>query len=192
MEHLDVVMVRADLAGVPQFDVPAPCAVRAYRPGDAEAWRRIQTASDAYGTFPPGRFEQQFGRDERVLAARQLYLCDGTGEAIGTMTAWLGEADAWRGWGRVHWVAVVPACQGRGLSKPLMALTLNRLRELGHERAYLTTATVRPPAINLYLRFGFLPHVQGASDVRAWRLVAPRLRPRYWQRALERVPALRA
>ena len=191
MEHIHIAMVRPDLERIPQLSVAAPFSIRGYRAGDAEAWRRIQIASDKYGTFPPEKFEQQFGRDEAVLAERQFYLCEGEGEAIGTMTAWFGEAAEWQGWGRVHWVAVVPECQGRGLSKPLMTATLNRLRELGHERAYLTTATVRPPAINLYLKFGFLPLVRGDEGLRAWRLVAPHLRAGYWERAVARVPELR-
>ena len=83
MEHLDVVMVRADLAGVPQFDVPAPCAVRAYRPGDAEAWRRIPTPSDANGPIPPGRFVQQFGRDERVVGAPPYWGCPSRPSILG-------------------------------------------------------------------------------------------------------------
>jgi len=182
LEYLRVVMVRRDLEGVPQCAVPEPYRVRWYRPGDEEVWRAIQIASDEYGEFPPGKFEEQFGRDETVLAQRQLYLCDADGRAIGTMTAWFGEARGWQGWGRVHWVAVLPEVQGRGLSKPLMTLTLNRLRELGHRRAYLTTATVRPPAINLYLKFGFQPLVRTDDDRRAWRLVGPHLKPDYWDR----------
>ena len=191
MEHIDVAMTREHLDEIPQFALLEPFTVRMYRRGDAEVWRRIQIASDEYGAFPPEKFARVFGRDEAVLAERQFYLCDGEGEAIGTMTAWFGEAAEWQGWGRVHWVAVVPECQGRGLSKPLMTATLNRLRELGHERAYLTTATVRPPAINLYLKFGFLPLVRGGEDLRAWRLVAPHLRAGYWERAVARVPELR-
>lgn len=192
MEHIDVTMVRPDLDGIPQCAVPKPFTLRDYRPGDAEVWRQIQIASDRYGTFPPEKFEQQFGRDEAVLAERQLYLCDGDGTAVGTMTAWFGEAAEWSGWGRVHWVAVVPGMQGQGLSNPLMAATLNRLRELGHTRAYLTTATVRPPAISLYLKFGFLPLVRTAGDRRAWRLVVPHLRAERWERAVARVPELRS
>jgi GNAT superfamily N-acetyltransferase len=55
----------------------------------------------------------------------------------------------------VHWVAIVPECQGIGLGKALMTLLCQRLRELGHDQAYLFTSSERVSAIRLYLRFGF-------------------------------------
>jgi len=190
MERLDVVMVRNTLDNIPQFALPAPYAVRWYRPGNEAAWRRIQTAADKFNTFPPEKFAQQFGTDPATVAQRMCFLCDGRNREVGTMTAWFGEAAEWEGWGRVHWVAVVPELQGLGLSKPLMAATLTRLAELGHTRAYLTTATVRPTAINLYLKCGFLPHIRDAADLRAWQLVRSKLRPEYWQPALKQVAEL--
>jgi len=192
VEYIDVMMVRGDLEGIPHFELPEPYRVRPYRPGDAETWRRIQAASDRFGTFPPEKFARVFGTDESVLAARQLYLCDGEGEAIGTMSAWFGESEEWRDWGRLHWVAVVPKHQGQGLARPLLTLTMNRLAELGHARAFLGTATPRLAAINLYLKFGFLPHVRSDEDIRAWRLAAPHLKADYWDRAAARVPELSA
>ena len=188
MEHIRLAMIRDDLADVPQFPLPAPYTVRWYRPGDAATWRRVQIASDRYGEFPPEKFEREFGRDEAALGQRQCYLCDGEGHGIGTMTAWLNADYHGRPCGRVHWVAIVPEMQGRGLSTPLMAITCNRLRELGHARAYLTTATVRVPALNLYLKFGFLPDLRDGEGLRGWRLVGPHLKKEYWQRAVACVP----
>ncbi len=57
-------------------------------------------------------------------------------------------------WLRIHWVAIAPAYQGRGLAKPLVAAACLRLRALGHVWAYLTTSTSRLPAVSLYTKFG--------------------------------------
>jgi GNAT superfamily N-acetyltransferase len=164
-------MVRENLDEVPHYELAAPYTMRWYRPGDQEAWLEIHERADKYTTVTPGLFEQQFGTDAEALGLRQCYLCDPDGTPIGTATAWFGDDYAGGPWGRVHWVAIVPERQGRGLSKPLLSRVCLRLRELGHGRAYLTTQTVRTAAINLYLKFGFVPEMRDEADVRAWRLV---------------------
>lgn len=69
----------------------------------------------------------------------------------------------------MHWVAIAPQAQGRGLSKPLLAAVCRRIRELGDDRAQLGTSTWRIPAVNLYLHFGFVPHIRHDEDRAAWR-----------------------
>jgi len=170
-----VVMVRPDLEGLPQYDLPAGFSLRAYRPGDEAEWLRIHELADRYNTFTASTFTEQFGADAEVLRRRQLYLCEPAGAAIGTATAWFDDDFRGERWGRVHWVAIVPAFQGRGLGKPLMSAVCNRLRQLGHRRAYLTSNTARVPAIGLYLKFGFVPEIRTARDRRAWRLLRQRL-----------------
>ena len=190
MEYISLAMTRESLEGVPRFELPAPFALRWYQPGDEAHWLRINAAADTYSAFPPETFEEQFGSDARELARRQCYLCDGDGLPVGTTTAWFLDDYKGRPYGRVHWVAIVPELQGGGLAKPLLAAVLHRLRDLGHPRAYLSTATVRLAALNLYLRFGFLPDLRGDEDLRGWRLVAPHLKPQYWRRAAALVPEL--
>jgi ribosomal protein S18 acetylase RimI-like enzyme len=91
------------------------------------------------------------------LAARQKYLLGPGGEPIGTATAWFDAPQSGEeiGVGRVHWVAIVPEFQGRGLAKPLLDSVLQMLRVCGHTRAVLLTDTRRPAAIALYEKFGF-------------------------------------
>jgi len=70
----------------------------------------------------------------------------------------------------------VPRMQGRGLSKPFLSIVLKRMRELGHDRACLVTQTVRIPAINLYRKFGFIPHIRNRLDKTAWQQIGPKLK----------------
>ncbi len=170
-------MIRKSLEGIPQFLLLSSYSLRRYQSGDEKKWLAIQRQADVYNLIGPGRFRREFGSDEEVLQLRQCYLCDGRGEAIGTATAWYDNDYRGRAFGRVHWVAIVPAEQGKGLAKPLMTAVCNRLVELGHQRAYLTTANVRLPAICLYLKFGFLPQIDGEADLRAWREVREALPP---------------
>ena len=168
MELISVRMIRENLDDIPQFDLPPPYTMRWYRQGDEKAWVAIHERADRYTVATPALFERQFGTDPEPLSERQCYLCDPDGTPIGTTTAWFDDDFRAGGWGRVHWVAIVPERQGRGLSKPLLSRACFRLRELGHERAYLSTQTVRIPAINLYLKFGFVPEINDESDERAW------------------------
>lgn len=168
-------MIRETLDDIPQYVLPPGYSLRRYQPGDERSWTAIHVEADLYNTITPALFGQQFGSDPVVLRERQFYVCDPDGRAIGTATAWFDDHYRGRRYGRVHWVAIVPAMQGRGLSKPLMTAVCNRLRELGHDRVYLTTSAARLPAVHLYLKFGFVPEIAGPQDEALWREILRRL-----------------
>ncbi len=168
-------MSRPDLEGIGQHGAPAPFFLRWYEAGDEQRWVRITSRADIYNRIDESLFRREFGQDRALLAQRQCYLCDAGGETIGTATAWFNDDYRGGSWGRVHWVDIVPEYQGRGLGRALVSAVCHRLRQLGHQRAYLTTESPRIPAIRLYLRFGFRPDVQNQSDARVWREVARRL-----------------
>lgn len=168
-QNLPLTMVRGNLEGIPNYRLPAGYSLRGYRPGDEEHWRQIHLLADRYSIITPDLFTLEFGREGSVLAERQFYLLDLQQAVIGTATAWYDHDFHGQDYGRVHWVAIVPQHQGRGLARPLMAAVCCRLRDLGHERAYLRTSSARLPAIRLYLRFGFIPSLDGVPDRSLWR-----------------------
>lgn len=164
-----VCLVRPHLEALSDLALPAGFELRLYRPGDRERWIEIVSTADSFQPISVATHESAFGRNAQALAERQLFLVAPGGQFVGTATAWRGESGRWLGWGRVHWLAILPAWQGRGLGKLLLSAALQRLREFGHTRAYLTTETVRLVAIQLYLRFGFTPDWTEAADRAAWR-----------------------
>ena len=91
------------------------------------------------------------------------------GEALATSTAWFDPHAPAPSPGRVHWVAVVPGAQRRGLGSALVWQTCQRLAELGHVGAYLTTGAENLPAISLYLRMNFAPQPRSDQERAAWR-----------------------
>lgn len=109
-----------------------------------------------------------------ILKERQFYLYDAVGLPIGTATAWLKTYNNLL-YGRVHWVAIVPSEQGKGLAKPLLSTVGRRLRDLKHDCAYLKTASVRIAAIGLYLKFGFVPDIRSEEDAKAWHKIREKL-----------------
>jgi GNAT superfamily N-acetyltransferase len=175
-KNLPVKMTRANLDDLPAFVMPDGFSLRWYRPGDEARWLRIHLAADHFNQFTLNTlklFRAQFGLDEVLLSRRQCYLLNPLAEVVGTGTAWFNDDFEGARWGRVHWMAIAPEFQGRGLGRVLLTAICQRLRELDHERAYLTTSTARVPAIRLYLKFGFEPLVRNGKDERAWRDLIP-------------------
>lgn len=172
-KNVPVNMERANLNDLPAFAMPGGFSLRWYRPGDEAHWLRIHLAADRFNQFPPNLFRAQFAVNDELLRQRQCYLLNPFAEVIGTGTAWFDDNFKNERWGRVHWMAVLPEFQGRGLGKVLLAAICRRLRELGYERAYLTTSSARVAAIRLYWKFGFEPLIRNVEDKRAWRDLIP-------------------
>jgi GNAT superfamily N-acetyltransferase len=166
--NVDLTMVRGDLDDLPSYPVPNGYALRTYAPGDEVAWVAVQSVADAFNVITPALFRREYGDDPHELGRRLFMLVDPSGAPIGSAAAWFGERGGDPTWGRVHWVAIHPAHQGRGLAKPLLSRVCATLRALGHDRAYLTTATARVPAIALYGHFGFVSAIDGPEDEAAW------------------------
>lgn len=139
-DYIDVRMIRENLDNIPDCVLPAGYSIRRYQPRDENLWLRIQSLADEYNRVTPGLFEKEFGNDAQVLAERQCFLCDGDNNAIGTASAWFDNHDG-QSFGRVHWVAITPEHQGKGLAKPLLVSICNRLKSLGHSNTLLTTQT---------------------------------------------------
>jgi len=166
-EYIDVKMIRENLDDIPEYSLPSGYSIRWYRQGYEKHWQAVQSLADDYTRMTPDLFEEQFGTDKELLSERQCFLCDSEDNIIGTATAWLDNPDE-ESPGRIHWLAIIPRRQGRGLAKPLLAIICKRLKELGHGKTYLTTQSVRIPAINLYAKFGFAPVIDSDDDREIW------------------------
>ena len=171
MENYSVRMIREHIDDIPEVPCPAGFAIRNYRPGEGHIWTRIERAAETFFEIEDDLFDREFGHNLSAMEDRSFFLIMGTGEEIGTITAWW---DAnWRGedWGQIHWVAVHPDYQGRGLSKPMMSVAMKRLKQ-SHDRCFLGTSTGRIAAIKVYLDFGFYPDFESENSQEAWAEVA--------------------
>jgi GNAT superfamily N-acetyltransferase len=167
-KYQSISMIRENLDGIASFELSPSFSIKWYEPGDEESWVKIQKDADQYNTITLELFDREFDRDIESLAQRQCFLIDMHGTAIGTATAWFDNNHNGLPYGRLHWLAIVPKLQGQGLAKPLLTTVCQRLRDLGHRRAYLTTSPKRIPAINLYLEFGFAPEIKNTHDSDLW------------------------
>ncbi len=171
IEHIEFTMIRHDLNDIPPVELPEGYRIRTFRDGDIANWCRIETSVDEFPTIEKAEryFEREFGPQIELMGDRSFMLETSGGEAIGTTTAWMGtfEGDLI---GLIHWVAIDPDYQGRGLAKPLLATALHRLAR-DHQRAFLGTQTTSYRAVGLYLKFGFEPVLETDTDRRAWAIV---------------------
>lgn len=152
-------MWRANLNDIPEAALPNGLRVVDYKSGDAGAWTQIHR--ETYAADPVDITDdlhaRQFGEDDAVITQRQLFIETADGQKIATATAWYNDNSQPQRVGQVHWVAILPQWQGKGLAKPLLRAVLLRLRELGHDKTMLITQSTRVAAIRLYLAFGFRP-----------------------------------
>ncbi len=172
-------MHRADLNGVPDAPAPEGFCLEWYKPGDRREWVDIHIEADPGCNPSDALYISQFGEDDRVLAERQCFIKTKKGRYVGTTSAWFNNESAREPLGLIHWVAVLPEFQGRGLAKPLLSAVLRRMRELGHRRAYLATGTEKVPAVNLYLRFGLQPWAWDAKSREMWLSLKGKLKPEF-------------
>jgi len=165
-------MIRDDFMNVPVFSLPDNYRFRTYREGDENTWTDIQLAADPYNDITPELFESEFGDGREVLGDRMLFVETHTGEPAGTITAWREKLrDRSDDRGIIHWVAVLPEHQGKGIAKAMMTRAMSTLAQY-HERAILGTSSGRPAAVKIYLDFGFRPDEREAHNpeiVAAWQ-----------------------
>lgn len=138
-----------------------------YNPGMEASWIRIQDAADDYIRVDVNLFQQEFGANRQELPRRMLFLAHGK-NLIGTATAWLDDTNGEPGTGRLHWVAIVPEYQGKGLAVPLVSKAMSLFPALDCSRAYLLTNAGRVTAISLYLKLGFNPVIRDPEEHEAW------------------------
>lgn len=160
---IEVAMQRETLTTEPAGLTP-PYALRACRPNDVATWLALQRATGIYPPLDETFYDRQFSDS---LEGRQFFvMCDD--QPVATGTAWHGEPLRTAEWGRLHWIAVHPEYQRRGLGLALCRHLLSALAGLGCSAAYLTTGAENLPAIALYRKLGFAPWMRSSEEARFW------------------------
>ncbi|PCJ63262.1 MAG: hypothetical protein COA79_00205 [Planctomycetota bacterium] len=162
-----ILMVLNDLKDFPLFDYSDGYHWKWYSKGDEISWLNIQTASEPFIKMNEELYIKEFQKMYDDLCMRQGFLLNGQNEYVGTGTAWFDQYK-FKEFGRVHWIALNPSEQGRGLSKLIVQETLLKLKELRYKSSYLYTSSNRIAAIKTYLSFGFLPDLTTEEYLVAW------------------------
>jgi len=168
-------MVRPNMDNIPQIALPDRFSMRPMRLDEIGLWTDIWRDAEPYFQIRDDTFMGVYGPDLPAVERRVFFVVDERGVAAGTISAWYDRDFKGADSGQIHWVAVRPAFQNRGLAKGMITFAMNRLAEW-HRLAYLGTQSKRIGAIKLYLDFGFLPDMDADGAVEGWREVGKHLK----------------
>lgn len=157
-------LLRNDMDGIPQYELPEGYRFRTYRDGDEKTWLDLHIAGEPFVDMTPDLFRNQFDTGADVLPERMYFVETVEGVPAGSITAWWDQdrygVDER---GRIHWVIVHPDHRRLGIAKAMMTQAMFTLGE--HYRwAMLDTSSGRPVALRMYLDFGFVPDPAQLSD----------------------------
>ncbi|GCF93345.1 N-acetyltransferase [Enterococcus florum] len=139
--------------------LPAPKLPEGYRftfyqPGDETDWYQIEQAVLEFDSVEQAAdyFKKTFAPYPQELQQRMLFIENPTGKKVATCTAWWTSDSK----PRLHWLAVLPEEQGKGLAKALTIKITALMENLNpHQTIYLTTQTWSHLAVRLYQKLGY-------------------------------------
>ncbi len=186
IKHFGVVMKKEALGHIPSVSLQPEYRIVHYKSGDEQAWADIELSVGEFECTENALayFWKEFGTELEEVKRRMLFVENKNGEKIATTTAWMWKLDG-KSYSKIHWVAVKPEYQGKGLCKALISEALNQFVHLGHEgEVILFSQTWSYKAINIYYQYGFKPYDDGKHGLstgssgvfdcdfyKAWRLI---------------------
>jgi len=172
--NTNVIMIRPHLEAIPEAPFPEGFGLRPMTREDVGLWTDIWRDAEPFLSISDDLFQREFGEDWPAIGRRCFLVTDPRGCGVGTISAWRNRDFRGEDFGRIHWVAIRPAFQRRGLARAALAAALRVLAQW-HRKAYLVTQTERLGAIRLYLDFGFEPDLTTEEDRARWTSVQTRL-----------------
>ena len=150
------IIMRCDRILPMEIKLPEGYSIRTYQPGDEDAWAALMCAVGEQTSLIDAKneFVQRYLADA-ALTDRIFFAVDSNGAIVGSAIAWAHDP---RGMGvRVlHWVAVHPEHQRKGLGKALCQTCLRLFRREDNALpVYLHTQPWSWKAILLYIKLGF-------------------------------------
>ena len=145
------IIMRCDRVLPMEIKLPDGYTIRPYQPGDEDAWAQIMCAVGEQTSLADAKeeFVRRYLADP-VLTDRIFFAVDAAGAVVGTAIAW---DDGLR---VLHWLAVHPEHQRKGIGKALCQTAMRLFRREDNSKpVYLHTQPWSWKAILLYIKLGF-------------------------------------
>lgn len=155
--HKKILMKRPKGTPIPEHKLAPGFSFHDYEPGNEADWCRIETSVGEFEHEDKAweYFKGEFAPYPEELKRRMIFVRDPRGELVATSTAWWNDKGE-RKVPILHWVAVAPSAQGKGIGKAIVSEAIKRKVALeGDEDLYLSTQTWSYKAINIYRQAGF-------------------------------------
>jgi len=170
-----VTMIRHDMQNIPQIPFPEGFSIRPMRLDEAALWTDIERDTETHFGISDDLFYHEFGRDLQATQWRCFIIVNERGVGVGTISAWYNRDFRGEDYGIIHWVAIRPAYQNRGLGKAGLSFALNKMAQW-HKRCMLNTSIERLPALKIYLDAGFVPDLHDEREIEKWQIAKGRLK----------------
>lgn len=164
LPYYNIIMRRPGGLACPDIELPGDYSFTAFDPDDPAhiaAWAEIETSVLEFdnATEAAEYFNRDYAAYPDEAARRIWFLSAPNGKKIGTISAWFSPKQVKERTETVpsiHWVAIMPEYQGRGLGMPLITFGIQKSIEIdGHRDIYLHTQTWSHTAFHLYRKTGF-------------------------------------
>ena len=150
----NILMARPAGLQIPHYELPEGYSFKMYEEGDEVDWALIERSVDEYDSSAKAliKYQTYFMPLLREAKRRTVFIVNPDGEKVGTATIWWEYSgkrrDPW-----VHYVAIKPSEQGKGLAKPLFSKILEIAKEIeGDCVLRLHTQTWSHIAVRMYMK----------------------------------------
>jgi len=158
IEYKNVIM-RLDNCefAVSEPELPEGFSFRFFLPSDVKHWSSIETSVLEFDSecSAESYFETSYLPQIDELRQRCLFVLNAEGTPVATANAWYADSELGHQTG-LHWIAVRPEYQGKGIGKAVTKKALNVCHSLeGGNPVWLHTQTWSYVAIKMYHSLGF-------------------------------------
>lgn len=161
LTYYGLIMKKQDAEVYPIYELPKGYSF-VFMPEDIEkVWCKVQFEAMLVDSMEQAKevFQRSFLPYAELLEKFCVFVRNDRKEIVATAALWPGDLFGYIKQ-RVHWIAILPSEQGKGIGKALLT-KLMQLKEQYYpgEWMYVTTQSWNYNAVELYYQFGFEPYL---------------------------------